>query len=295
MALLSLNSNLEPIQKRADSVAISPLPSPWSPSLLGDPSMKQRDSDRTGVRAERSQPVNPSDTRWTDVLVAAQRGTTEASEAFGRLYHKYRAPLVAFIRWNGFSKEDAADLYQSFAARLLEKNKLHRVDRQKGRLRVFLRTDLQSHLIDHLRAQHAEKRGSGRELAVIGSDFENGEREALDTALTPDEAFDRAWAMEVFSRVMKRLRMELSESGKGLLYDALQEHVLGLETETGYQVIAKRFGLSNGNTVAAAVLRMRKRMYELFREEVADSLVIEDCDEEVDSLISIMRMMRGSL
>src|SRR5258708_11360988 len=92
-------------------------------------------SNRTSSsEAPRSFPI----TRWSVVLAATQRQSSESAAALETLCRAYWYPLYAFVRRCGHSAHDAQDLTQEFFCRLLGKNWLDSADREKGRLRTFL-------------------------------------------------------------------------------------------------------------------------------------------------------------
>ena len=82
------------------------------------------------------------ETRWTVVLAAAGTSSEASMEALTKLCRTYWYPLYAFARRSRLSPADAADMIQSFFARLLEKGALHRVDPAKGKFRSFLLASL---------------------------------------------------------------------------------------------------------------------------------------------------------
>src|SRR5437899_2825288 len=77
-------------------------------------------------------------THWSVVLAAGDAASPHAGAALEKLCGTYWYPLYAFVRREGYSAEDAQDLTQGFFARVLEKNYLAQVERQKGRFRSFL-------------------------------------------------------------------------------------------------------------------------------------------------------------
>jgi DNA-directed RNA polymerase specialized sigma24 family protein len=72
-------------------------------------------------------------TRWSVVLVSAQSRAPGSKKAFANLCKLYWYPLYGFIRYRGYSPEDAQDLVQGFFLHLIEHKTLRRVDRSKGK------------------------------------------------------------------------------------------------------------------------------------------------------------------
>src|SRR5438552_18903334 len=87
-------------------------------------------------------------THWSVVLTAGEPSSQQAAEALEKLCRIYWYPLYAYVRRQGHGPHDAEDLTQGFFARLLEKNYLDQVHREKGKFRSFLLAALKHFLDD---------------------------------------------------------------------------------------------------------------------------------------------------
>jgi RNA polymerase sigma-70 factor (ECF subfamily) len=130
-------------------------------------------------------------TRWSVVLAAGRNDTARAHDALAKLCETYWYPLYAYVRQRGYSPHDAQDLTQEFFARLLKKNPLGAVTRDKGKFRSFLLTALNHFLVDEWKKARTQKRGSGEVISLDARDAETRfGREPVDT-LTPERLFDQ--------------------------------------------------------------------------------------------------------
>jgi hypothetical protein len=86
-------------------------------------------------------------THWSVVLTAGQNASPDAEAALEKLCRAYWYPLYAYVRRRGHGPHDAQDLTQEFFARLLEKNYLGTVAREKGKFRSFLLASLNHFLL----------------------------------------------------------------------------------------------------------------------------------------------------
>ncbi|MEX1026826.1 MAG: hypothetical protein WD049_02290 [Candidatus Paceibacterota bacterium] len=77
-------------------------------------------------------------TRWSTVLAAQQEGTAGSETALATLCETYWFPLYGYVRRQGYQPAEAQDLTPAFFARLLEKNDLREVGRDRGKFRSFL-------------------------------------------------------------------------------------------------------------------------------------------------------------
>jgi RNA polymerase sigma-70 factor (ECF subfamily) len=86
--------------------------------------------------------------------------------------------------------------------------------------------------------------------------------------LTPEQLFDRRWALALLDQAMKRLRAECA-----IPYAALA-------TSLHMSEAAARVG----------VHRLRRRFRELFREEIAHTVSSEELQEEIRHLLSVLSL-----
>jgi RNA polymerase sigma-70 factor (ECF subfamily) len=212
------------------------------------------------------------------VLAAGHRDTTRARDALAALCQTYWYPLYAYVRRRGYPPPDAEDLTQEFFARLLEKNTLGAITREKGKFRSFLLSALSHFMIDEWKKGRARKRGGG---GIVSLDAREAEtrlgREPVD-ALTPEKAFERNWALALLTTVYQRLQSEYITDGKAALFDELKPCLAGARDSMPYAELAVRLGLAE-NTVKVSVHRLRRRYRELLRAELAHTV---DGPEEVE-------------
>ena len=228
-------------------------------------------------------------TEWTVVLGAAADQGDAALAAMERLCRIYWPAVYAFIRRQGHAPHDAQDLAQDFFARLIEKQSLQHVDRDKGRFRSFLIASLRNFLANARDHAHAAKRGGG--ATVVSIEGEQAERGYFDIAdardATPEQSFDRQWALTVLDRAMKRLEQEQAAAGKAAQFARLREF-LSNAAEEGYDRAAADLGLKPG-TVSVAVYRLRQRYRDLVRAEVAQTVAAgDDVDAELGHLLGVL-------
>jgi len=211
-------------------------------------------------------------TRWSMVVAAASHDEPSRRAALEELCSAYWYPLYAYVRRSGFDAHSAADVTQNFFARILEREDLRRVDRERGRFRAFLLTALKHALVNRRENERTLKRGGGRNAFSIDADEAETRfhREPRDER-TPESAFERAWAEAVIARALDRLRDEQARIGRGNLFDDLAPALAADDDALPYAEIAAQNGTSE-NAVKVAVHRLRKRLGELLRDEVSATL-----------------------
>jgi RNA polymerase sigma factor (sigma-70 family) len=219
-------------------------------------------------------------THWSVVLQAGQKDATEAREALEQLCRVYWYPLYAYLRRRGCSPPDAQDLTQEFFARLLKRNWLARADQAKGRFRTFLLYALERFVANEWDKVHALKRGGGQTFVPL--QFETGETrysaEPVDPR-TPEQIFERRWALALLGEVLQQLEAEYGAQGKAELFSALQSCLVGDREGLPYPKLSEQLALSEG-AVRVAVHRLRQRYRELLRAAIAQTVT---SDQEVDA------------
>ena len=233
--------------------------------------------------------VRVATTQWSEVLAARDGSDTRARRALESLCQTYWQPLYAYIRHQGYGPEEARDLTQGFFTELLSKDVLSDVNPVKGRFRSFLLASLR-HFLSHERDRaRALKRGGGRR--TLSLDVETGEAGYVaDPAeeMTPDDVFERRWAMTVLDRAAERLQAGSTQSGADR-FAHLKQYLTSAEPQPPYRETASALGMSESG-VRSAVNRLRQRLGQCLREEIAETVSDPaEVDEEVRHLLVVVR------
>ena len=225
-------------------------------------------------------------TRWS-VILDAQNDDPAALSSFCRAY---RFPLYSFARRWGSSVADAEDLTQSFFERLLSKDILGQVRRERGKLRTFLLRSFTNFATEYRRRQNAQKRGGGQPMLEIDA-LELEERYALEPHdnITPDVEYERAWARELLRQALVKLGSSYEATGKGDLFRLLRDQLADGTCDRPYQGIADSLGLTEASARYAA-FKLRQRYRAILHEIVADTVADEaEVEEELIHLRALFR------
>lgn len=207
-------------------------------------------------------------THWS-VVVHARGDSPSAEQALGQLCSAYWYPLYAFVRRQGRAPHDAQDLTQEFFARLLEKQWLKDVERERGRFRSWLLAAMKHFLANEWDKRRAEKRGGAIAFVSIDETAESRfAHEAADPA-APEILYDRRWALTLLDHVLTRLREEYAAAGKLAQFDALKDTLTG--DRTPYAEVATRLGSTEG-AMKVAAHRLRERYRDLIRAEISETV-----------------------
>ena len=211
-------------------------------------------------------------THWTVVLAAGQRSTPQSDRALEELCRTYWFPLYAYVRRRGHTKEDAEDLTQAFFARFLARNYLESLRAERGRFRAFLLASLKHFLANEWDKSRRQKRGGG--VTPLSLDWQTADTQfqvAATNEPSPDQAFDREWAVTLLARVIERLQQECAAEGKAKLFDQLKGLLTAGQPAAPQRELAAALGMEEGS-VRVAAHRLRKRYRQLLRNELANTL-----------------------
>lgn len=227
-------------------------------------------------------------TRWSVVLTARDGGERGAAGALETLCRSYWPALYGYARRRGLSPPDAEDATQAFFARLLEKDYLQGVRRERGPFRAFLQMAFKRFLANERDHAMAQIRGGG--AVHFSLDFPLAERVCAEDAphMAADEVFELRWALTVLDTVMRSLREEFRAAGKEAVFELLKGTLNTAKDGSDYATMATALGTSDG-AVRVAAHRLRKRFRELFRAEVAETVAShEDVDVEFRHLVAVL-------
>lgn len=226
-------------------------------------------------------------THWSVVRAAGNAGTPESRRALETLFVKYRGPVQEFIQWKWTcTSEKALEWTQGFFARLIEKRDVAAADPARGKFRSWLLTAVHSYCLN---AWHDERRHNGEGQARSIDDTEGPAYKVPAPGPTPEQLFERRWAMTILTQALHRLRDEYIERDQAQLFEKLKPCLVGWD-EQKHEDIARSLGIARVNTFNVTLTRFKQRFRALLREEIAPTVSNEDeIEEELAYLASILR------
>jgi RNA polymerase sigma-70 factor (ECF subfamily) len=228
-------------------------------------------------------------TSWSQVLTARDASGTEARRAMEALCNTYWSPLYNFVRHQGYSADESGDLTQAYFAHLLGSDTLMTIDPGSGRFCSYLLSSLK-HFLSHEREKtRALKRGGTTQTLSLDTEAAESQYSYEPRGkLTPEEIFERRWAMMVLERAMALLSAESADTGNYEHFNHLKTYLTGEEPHTPYREMAPMLQMTEG-AVKAAVRRMRQRFGHLLRQVIAETVADPDeIDEEVRYLLMVI-------
>ena len=153
-------------------------------------------------------------TRWSILQLIKVTDGAEKTRAINMLIRHYWRPVYYHLRGLNFSEEDARDLTQRFFLDWIEKEKFDVPDKNLGSFRKLLKTAVRN-FANNARAGLGVIKGKAGRRVVSIDDLLEQEPWARFSALEvlPEEAFDRAWYMDVLQRALVMLKEACDQKG----------------------------------------------------------------------------------
>src|SRR5579864_7047779 len=184
-------------------------------------------------------------THWSVVLASGKDTSAEAASALEKLCRIYWFPLYAYVRRQGYSPHDAQDLTQEFFARLLGRNYLASVEREKGKFRSFLLASLNHFLANERDRANAAKRGGGKvPISLNETVAEELYRVELVSNRSPENDFEKRWAIALLDQAFAKVRSEFVASGKGDTFERLKMFLADGTGSGDYAALTAELGMS---------------------------------------------------
>ncbi len=226
------------------------------------------------------EPVPFHSTRWSLIARATSDDAAGRRRGLAEFCEAYWPPLFAFLRGRGQSPDDAADTVQGFLCMLLERESLAKVapssERGGSRFRSWLLTAIENYARDEHSRATAQKRGGGDVLLSLDADAaESRFGPSAVGGESPEEAFERAWALHVIASARAQLLEECLRKRQGDLFRCLESTLDGEMTAADRERLGTRLGLSPV-ALRVAIHRLRKRLAELIRQEVRQTVGIDE-------------------
>ncbi len=214
------------------------------------------------------------ETHWSQLLELSNPAHPAHRQHLDALIRRYWKPLYYYIRaLRRYSSEEAEDVTQDFFEMLLRRVDFAELSPDRGSFRAFLKTALRRFVIS------ADRKRELRDTDLLRfGELDKGWMELLmQGQMTPEEAFDRAWARDVMEEAMSRIRATMELEGKPKLFAIF--HAYTMEGSETYEELAKKHGMSVDD-VRNGLRTVREKGRELIKDILRDYLFP---DEDIEA------------
>ena len=208
-------------------------------------------------------------TEWTKILDSGLGGSILAE-----LYAKYWRPVYSYLRWKGFSNEEAKDLIQGFfSEKVLGQQLLLRADRTKGKFRTFLLTAIRNYAIDlHRKQKPMQELDEGIDKPSNTDD--------------PEAEFDIVWAQELLNEVHQKLEAECCTRQKDIHWRLFRAWLINPKISNGKMDmgdLCAELGIDDAGKAYNMIANLKGRFRKILRGCLRCQV---DSDAEVDDEIN---------
>jgi RNA polymerase sigma-70 factor (ECF subfamily) len=230
------------------------------------------------------------ETRWTLIEAVSQRNHPFRADALRQLSAGYWQPVYTYLRVNGKSRDEAAEIAQAFFADIvLGKDIFAVADKSRGRLRSLMLTALKHFMID----EHRERLVPQLDHRLRLEDLSEEDALMSGSAKEPEHAFDRRWALSVLHEAMTRCENQFRASGKHEQWQAFEmrdvQPSVSMSQPPPYEQIARDLQMPNVDAAIHAVRMVRKRMLTILRQVAAETAIDRaDQQSEYDRIVSLL-------
>ncbi len=225
-------------------------------------------------------------TRWSMVMHLAGEESPIARDALGELAQRYLYPVYAYMRRVGHEPTVAEDLTRGVLQRLLQYDRLMQKQTSVGHYRLFLLDRL--HSFASRDWSKVIEEDAPVPYVPIPEDLEaRYQHDQLD-AISPEQAFQRSFALVVLQRSLTRLCSEAEQTGHLDMYKALEPYLARDPPAGQYESMAARLHIRQV-TLVLALKRLRQRLREMAAEELSDTVTTaDDLAREQDALLAVL-------
>lgn len=226
-------------------------------------------------------------TSWS--IVTKSGAGEEGRAALNTLCLQYWAPIYAWLRRDGRSPEEAADITQSFFGRLIERSDFSQIVPERGRFRSYLLQALKNFLVNQREYDGAAKRGGGKVVFSIDSmEAETNYLYEPVDQVTPDLLFERRWANAILKGAINELRRYEVAKGREDLFDALRGLISVMPAPGRLQMIADETGKERV-AIKVALHRLRQRFADFVRLQIGQTVENpSEINDELDRLLEVL-------
>jgi len=228
-------------------------------------------------------------TRWSMVMQLVDKDSPLARDALGDLAQRYWYPVYAFVRRRGHAPPMAEQVTRDLLRRLVnDSDGTQQIG--SGHYRSYLLGRVHALLDDNWTVGPTEQDVPDIEFAAP-PDLERRFLRDHIAPSSPEQAFQRSFALVVLQRTLRRLRDEAAETGRADMCRALEPFLARDPASADYERIAAQLR-TRKVTLILALKRLRQRLRELAALELSDTVSSADAlASEQDALLSILGEM----
>jgi len=232
-------------------------------------------------------------TIWDDLRRARTLNAARRRDALGTVIGRYWRPVFWYLQYKGYDQERARDLTQGFFADIvLGRDLVAHADEEKGRFRTFLLVALDRYRTSEYRKATAAKRAPAEGLLRLDDD-ELSDVPCFDEALSPEQAYDYAWACTLLDDALAAVERACRDDGMETHWVVFREKVLkpimeGVEPPP-LKEVCEAYGIPDEAQASNMGITVKRRFQAALRDRVKKMVASDaEVDDEIQALMTIL-------
>ncbi len=231
-------------------------------------------------------------TQWSHIDRAGHAPTQIRRQALDELLKQYLPPIRSHLIHKKKIQYDLVDdLIQGFVtSRIIEKDLVSRVERERGKFRTFLLTALDRYVTSEFRHRCAQRRSPGV-MVHLDQAPEPSDRHGV-----PDRLFEIEWARRIIIQAYQHMIRECKASGRNDLWWIFKWwlRVTIYERATPrYEEIVQRFELRARVQALNLVITSKRKFRRALHHVVSQYTDSAHVDQEIHELMQILADSKG--
>jgi RNA polymerase sigma-70 factor (ECF subfamily) len=230
-------------------------------------------------------------THWS-LIDGVGKGKDRDRALVGLLLERYWKPVYCFLRYKGYSNEDAKDLTQAFFHEVvLNRNLISRADASQGHFRTFLLHALDQFLIDIHRKKVARKRIPKKKLVSLEL-MDPPPLSSITAQDSAEDSFNYSWKSSLIDQALTTTRKDCHERGLQVHWSVFEERVLQPIFENheapSMKEICERHGIDSESVASNMLVTVKRRFKAALRTSLSKTVLAQgDVDGELRDLLSL--------
>lgn len=223
-------------------------------------------------------------TRWSLVAAAGAQDPDTARRALIELCLRYWYPVYGYVRGCGHAAAVAQDITRGFFEDVMQQRLSLEGAQASGRFREFLLAALNRFLNRDWHQAREQAPVAEFEQPLPWDELEARYRNEAATGLTPEQTYQRSYALEVLGSALARLRAEAAQAGRQAMFVAMEPYLSADPAPGQFEELARALGIRPLAAVVA-LKRLRQRFRELAESELVQTVTsAADLDVEREAL-----------
>jgi DNA-directed RNA polymerase specialized sigma24 family protein len=208
-------------------------------------------------------------THWS-LIEDVQSDKDRDKALIGLLLDRYWKPVYCYLRRKGYDNEQAKDLTQGFFHEVvLNRNLVQRVDKSKGRFRMFLLHGLDQYIINEKRNQTTRKRLPKGKLVSFDIISPPDLPEAV-SKFGPEDSYNYAWTAAMLDKILSEVETRCIEDDMEIHWrifqDRIVQPILTDAKPPSFADTCEKYGIEDQKKASNMITTVKRRLQKALKD-----------------------------